>query len=106
MNNNGCVGQLIGPFNANEELYRKIQEQCIDNISCVKHIGIQIDDYQNQQVMDRHPIIYINNQKFEIGKNGIYEIDDVEITSIYFPEDKNDNTIIDYVVEIKTERPF
>ena len=91
MNNNGYTGQLIGPFNANEELYDKIVAAAAQPIDCVSHIGIQTD-VRNY--------IYINNKEYEIGKTGIYEIGNTEITSIYFSQNVDENTIIDYTIKI------
>ena len=98
--NNGCTGQVIGPFVANEEIYDIIKENCIEKILYVKHIGIQIDDMQNQVKWVNHPTVFINGKEYEIGKTGILELINTEITSIYFPIDRNENTIIDYSIEI------
>lgn len=90
MNLNGCTGQLIGPFEANEELiYRIKADAAVTNISYISHIGIQTNVGN---------IIYINNKPYEIGITGIYEIGNTEISSIYFPENIDNNTIIDYVI--------
>ena len=87
MNNNGYTGQLIGPFTANEELYDLILAAAAQPINYVSHIGIQTD-IKNY--------IYINGKEYEIGKTGIYEIGNTEITSIYFVQDTDENSIIDY----------
>lgn len=42
--------------------------------------------------------IYLNSIPIIIGKTGIYEVDDVEITSIILEED-NDDIIIDYIIK-------
>lgn len=94
MGDNGYTGQLIGPFNANEELYDKIVAAAAQPISYVSHIGIQTD-IRNY--------IYINNKEYEIGKTGIYEIGNTEITSIYFAQDTDENSIIDYTIVIDEE---
>ena len=88
---NGYTGQLIGPFNANEELYDKIVAAAAYPINYVSHIGIQ-SDIKN--------IVYINNKKCEIGNTGIYEIGNTEITSIYFAQDTDENSIVDYTIVI------
>ena len=86
---NGYTGQLVGPFNANEELYDKISAAAAQPIAYINHIGVQTD-VKNY--------IYINNKEYEIGKTGIYEIGNTEITSIYFAQDTDDNSIIDYTI--------
>ena len=94
MNNNGYTGQLIGPFVANEELYDKIIAAAIKPIKYIKHIGIQTD-VRNY--------IYINGKEYEIGKTGIYEIGNTEINSIYFAQDTDENSIIDYTIIIEED---
>ena len=87
---NRYTGQLIGPFTANEELYDKIVAAAAYPIDYVSHIGIQTD-VKNY--------IYINGKEYEIGKTGIYEIGNTEITSLKFKEDVDINTIVDYTIE-------
>lgn len=94
MGNNGCTGQLIGPFNANEELYDRIVAAAAQPISYVSHIGVQTD-VRNY--------VYINGKEYEIGKTGIYEIGNTEITSIYFAQNTDENSIIDYTIVINEE---
>lgn len=90
MGNNGHIGQLIGPFKANDELYTKIKENAKIDILYVKHLGIQTEV---------STIVYINNKPYEVGKTGIYEIGNTEIKSIYFSKDTDVYTIIDYIIE-------
>lgn len=94
MGNNGYTGQLVGPFKANEELYTKIKENANFNIRFVQHLGIQAN------VGD---MIFINHELYEIGKTGTYEIGNTEIKSIYFQNDVDNNTIIDYNFYIPEE---
>ena len=77
------IKQLIGPFNADQEL-------CTFGI--IKHIGIQIKSLQPKS-------IFINNQEIEIDKTDMYELRDVEITSLKFKEDMDNNTIIEYILK-------
>lgn len=91
---NGYTGQLIGPFKANEELYDKIIAAAAQPINYVSHIGIQTD-IKNY--------VYINGEEYEIGKTGIYEIGNTEINSIYFAQDTDENSIIDYTIVINKE---
>lgn len=99
MSTNGCMGQLLGPFEANEELYDKIKKQSIKEMLYIKHLGIQIDECTDEKQKDKQFFVFINGEEIEIGKYGVYEVGNTEITSIYFPTDMNDNTIIDYVIE-------
>lgn len=97
---NYCQGQLVGPFETGEELYERIKEDAATGFSYVSHIGIQTKTGN---------IILLNNKEFEVGKTGIYEIGNTEITSIKFKEtnshgDKitlDKNTIIDYTIMIE-----
>ena len=91
---NGCTGQLIGPFLANEELYDLIVDGAAQPVDYVSHLGIQTDVRK---------YVYINDKEYEIGKTGIYEIGNTEIKSIYFAQDVDENTIIDFKIEIKKE---
>jgi hypothetical protein len=88
--NNIYQGQLKGPFKAKESIITKIKADAAVDISYVAHLGI-ITDIKN--------IININGEDIEIGKTGMYEIGNTEITSIYFQQDVDKNTIIDFVVE-------
>ena len=38
---NGYMGQLKGPFQADEELFTKIQNTSSEKIAAVQHLGIQ-----------------------------------------------------------------
>lgn len=89
MGMNGYTGQLIGPFKANEELYTLICAAAAHPVLYIQHLGIQTD-VRN--------FIFINGKEYEIGKTGIYEIGNTEITSLYFSQDVDNNTIIDYTI--------
>ena len=60
------IKQLIGPFQANQEL-------CTFGV--IKHLGIQIKSLAPKSV-------FINNQEIIIDKINMYELKDVEITSL------------------------
>lgn len=89
MNVNGYTSQLIGPFEENEELFEKINDNAIEEVAYVNHLGIQTDVSN---------YVYINGEKYEIGKTGIYEIGNAKVTSLYFAQNVDNNTIIDYTV--------
>lgn len=91
---NGCTGQLVGPFTANEELFDKISAAAIQPIAYINHLGVQTD-IRN--------FIYINGKEYEIGKTGIYEIGNTKITSLYFAQDTDENSIIDYTIVFNKE---
>lgn len=76
------IQQLIGPFKANQELCK----------GTIKQLGVQIKSLIPQY-------IFINNQEIEINKINMYELKDVEITSIKFKEDMDNNTIIEYILK-------
>lgn len=87
---NLVTGQLKGPFQANQELMEKIKKDSAIESFYVKHLGIQTEvGYY----------IYINSKEFEIGKTGIYEIGNTQVSSLYFKQDTDENSIIDYVIE-------
>ena len=90
MGENRYMGQLKGPFKANQELFELIKADAAIDIKYVKHLGIQTDV---------SAIVIINNKEYEIGKTGIYEIGNTDITSIMFKADTDDNTLIDYTIE-------
>ena len=94
MGDNGYTGQLLGPFEANQELIDLIQQDALREIKYVKHLGIQANV---------RTFLNINGKEVEIGKTGIYEIGNTEISSIYFIDDTDDNVIIDYTVILKEE---
>lgn len=97
MGNNGCMGQLIGPFKKNDELYTYIEQNTNGQLDYVSHIGIQMDNHTSS-IPGEGIMIYINNKAYEIGKTGIYEIGNTKITSLYFSDAVDDKTIIDYTV--------
>ena len=90
MGNNVHQGQLRGPFTAEQELFTLIKEAAAVPFTYITHIGVQTD-VRN--------IIIVNGKEYEIGKTGIYEIGNTEITSLKFKEDVDINTIVDYTIE-------
>lgn len=90
MGTNKYTGQLVGPFKANEELYAKIQDAAIKEIKLFRHLGIQAES---------GTIVIIDGKEFEIGITGMYEIEQINLLSLYFKNDIK-RAIIDYVIEI------
>lgn len=75
--------QLIGPFKANQEL-------CPTGV--IQQLGIQLKSLSPQYV-------FINDKEIEIRTTEMYELTDVEITSLRFKHDMDNNTIIEYVLK-------
>ena len=93
---NGYMGQLKGPFQADEELFTKIQNTSSEKIAAVQHLGIQT-------VTEDFIMIEINGKEIEIGKTGMYEVRNTEITSIKFKTNVDENTLVDYVIKLKED---
>ena len=93
---NGYIGQLKGPFQADEELFTKIQNTSSEKIAAVQHLGIQT-------VTGDLVMIEINGKEIEIGKTGMYEVRNTEITSIKFKTNVDENTLVDYVIKFKED---
>ena len=93
---NGYMGQLKGPFQADEELFTKIQNTSSEKITAVQHLGIQT-------VTGDLVMIEINGKEIEIGKTGMYEVRNTEITSIKFKTNVDENTLVDYVIKLKED---
>lgn len=90
MGNNKHTGQITGSFKANEELFSRMKIATDGKIKSILHLGIQADI---------GTIFIMNNNEYEIGNTGIYEIENIILTSLKFKHNI-DNTIIDYVIEI------
>ena len=93
---NSYMGQLKGPFQADEELFTKIQNASSEKIAAVQHLGIQT-------VTGDLVMIEINGKEIEIGKTGMYEVRNTEITSIKFKTNVDENTLVDYVIKLKED---
>ena len=94
---NGYMGQLKGPFQADEELFTKIQNTSSEKIAAVQHLGIQT-------VTEDLVMIEINGKEIEIGKTGMYEVRNTEITSIKFKTNVDENILVDYVIKLKEDK--
>ena len=93
---NSYMGQLKGPFQVDEELFTKIQNTSSEKIAAVQHLGIQT-------VTGDLVMIEINGKEIEIGKTGMYEVRNTEITSIKFKINVDENTLVDYVIKLKED---
>ncbi len=114
---NGFFGHITGPFEANENVYQKIISECGQDIDYISKIGIHYpvnfdypltfeainNDNENQSSPFCYPI-FINlydaktraSKRFQLGKTGMLELQDVKITNISFSTDVDDNMHIDY----------
>ena len=43
------------------------------------------------------------DKEIEIGKTGMYEVRNTEITSIKFKTNVDENTLVDYVIKLKED---
>ena len=119
-----AADQSNGYFEKDVELFTLIQNLASIDVGYIKRIGIQLNpitkgettqDLQQYNAIDgstQYTIqlpknttvltptqVRINNEIIQIGKTGIYEANDVEITSIQFVENSPKNTIIDFIIQ-------
>ncbi|MCC8068710.1 MAG: hypothetical protein LIO71_02965 [Ruminococcus sp.] len=81
---------VSGPFTANSDVVSYIKSNYDSDMKYIKKCGIQseVGNFVN-----------INGQKFEIGKTGILELNDVKITSLYFSQDEPASSLVDGILE-------
>ena len=93
-------GQIHGPFAANQDIFELISNQCTTRPRYILHLGIQTRT--DNIVIHPEALVEITNHNqtmtYEIGKTGIYEVGNTEITSLRFLNDRDNNTIIDFTV--------
>ena len=96
---NKYQGQIQGPFKANQELIDLIEKQCISRPLYLWHVGIQTatDNVVIHPSALVQMTIFGKPQTIEVGKTNVYEIGNTKVTSIKFLEDKDNNTIVDYI---------
>ena len=95
---NGFFGMIQSPFAANEQLMNKIQQQCKQTVAYLSKVGIVYVDHHGLNI-DKEPkiTVTINGKEFQLGKTGILELEDVQITSIIFSQAiEDDKVYIDY----------
>ena len=90
---NGRIGQVIGPFNKDEDLLADggAISEFTPEISApiLSKIGIQTEPYT---------VVKINGHDIRIGKTGIYELEDqAGIQSLIFTENTDDKSQVDFV---------
>lgn len=125
---NYLFGTLQGPFEKNINFIDIIQQQNpllqIDsNISIIKlgicinrKFDLQLQSYESNDLeslesydIDNRKLvrkiayfININNKNYQIGKTGILEFEDVNITSAAFLQDMDDAVYVNYIIKINT----
>lgn len=94
-------GQVQGPFEAYQDVMDIIREQCVSTEPFyIRHLGIQTETHNVLIHPETLVELVINGkiQTIEIGKSGVYEIGNTCVTSIKFLNNRDNNTIIDYVL--------
>ncbi len=97
-NNNIYQSQIQGPFSARQNIVDLIKLQIPSEFQSsfkITHIGITTDVGAIVELDDNPSAKDLR----EVGKTGMYEIGNTRVRTIRFQEDKDNNTIIDYVVE-------
>lgn len=100
-------GQINGPFQANENILLKIQQQEEIEITSLCKLGIQYAGDFNLDISwhtsdQQHKLyvptqyVQINGINFQIGKTRMLELEDCQITSIVFQNGADDKWYIDY----------
>jgi hypothetical protein len=87
---NNKFAQVQGPFSAGQEIVSLIMKDVSDDFTSIVKIGVQ-SKVGHQFKM--------NDCTFEIGKTGILEFNDVDITSLSFLQDEDDSTIVDCIID-------
>ena len=92
-------GQIIGPFEAGQNVLLKIQQQENNSVNVLVKLGISYIgnfdlDIYGKYISEQH--ILINNIDFQLGKTRMLELEDCQITSIVFQNDANNKWYIDY----------
>lgn len=89
---NGCVGQVIGPFDDTNLLSKDGAISILTPGSTppiLVKLGIQATS---------GTIVKINNMEIKIGKTGIYELDEtVAVKTLVFPNGADEDTIVDFI---------
>lgn len=112
---NGFFGTIQGPFNAEEEILIKIQNQCNKTVNYISKLGIHyIGDYDldlKGQLENKKILVKIIDQipgkddgeasiqkttEFQIGKTRMLELEDTRIISIKFKQNMDDSIYLDY----------
>ena len=96
---NGFFGQVVGPFKQNVQIFNVLNQQSGRRINYISKLGIHCGYNFDLDIKGQwYPQINvrINNKEFTIGKTGILELEDCQVTSIQFLNGTGDNVYIDY----------
>ena len=96
---NGFFGHLSGPFKQNVQIFNILNQQSGRRINYISKLGIHcVYNFDLDIKGQWYPQINIriNNKEFTIGKTGILELENCQITSIQFLNNTGDNVYIDY----------
>ena len=83
-----AIDQLQRCFKANTQLMTLINANNVSTKN-IKRLGI---------ISTPGTQVQLNDQVIEIGKTRIYEVDNIEISSIKFLQDSSEGTYIDYLI--------
>lgn len=94
---NGYQGQIRAldqdghTFPANQNIKSLIQQQSVGSVEYIKKISITAPEGTKMM---------LNENQIRIGKTGIYEAEDLQITYFAFLDNTSSDVIIDFIVEI------
>lgn len=117
--NDYLFGTLQGPFKNGVDLINQIKEQHnLSDCSIIK-LGVCVyrkfdlqlrkepyENYNNSYDIDKMKLMQttyfmiIDNKNYQIGKTGILEFEDVNITSAAFSQDMDDSVYVNYLIKI------
>lgn len=126
--NDYLFGTLQGPFQNGINLINQIKEQHnLQSVNCsIIKLGVCIyrkfdlqlrkEPYENyssllesesydvdtMKLMQTTYFMVIDNKNYQIGKTGILEFEDVNITSAAFSQDMDDSVYVNYIIRINT----
>lgn len=82
--------EINGPFSAREDIFTLLKVKYPEiNFSYISKLGIY--------GKTKHEV-RINGKDFELGKTGMLEFSDVQITSLFFLQNEDYFTIVDCIV--------
>lgn len=94
---NGYQGQIRAldqdghTFSANQNIKSLIQQESVGSVEYIKKISITAPEGTKMM---------LNENQIRIGKTGIYEAEDLQITYFAFLDNTSSDVIIDFIVEI------
>lgn len=98
---NGYQGQIRAidqpdkVFHGGENLFLLIKQNANFSFSYIYRIGIQVTKNPTYIFMGTAN----NVKKFQIGKTGIFQQQNTQITQLFFQDDTNKDVVIDYILK-------